>query len=161
MLFSYSRLIVAAIAIAAIQPLEAQSVKRETAPAELVRTITALDSAMFDAYNHCDLVKFASFWNEDSEFFHDQGGLMIGGSNITEAVKNNICRKVTRELVPGTLEVYIMKGYGALEIGVHRFHHPGRDDTEPVGEAKFIQLWQNQNGKWKITRTISFDHHSL
>jgi len=68
---------------------------------------------------------------------------------------------VTRELVPGTLEVYPLKGYGAVEIGVHRFHHPGRESAEPVGEAKFIHLWQNQDGVWKITRVISFDHRAL
>jgi hypothetical protein len=30
-----------------------------------------------------------------------------------------------------------------------------------VGEAKFIHLWQFKNGDWKITRVISYDHHSL
>jgi hypothetical protein len=46
-------------------------------------------------------------------------------------------------------------------LGVHRFHHPGRDDIEPVGEAKFIHLWRSENGAWKITRVISYDHQSL
>ena len=49
---------------------------------------------------------------------------------------------MTRELVPGTLQVYYMKGYGAVEMGVHRFHPPGHEDTEAVGEGKFIHLWQ-------------------
>jgi len=52
-----------------------------------------------------------------------------------------------------------MKGFGAVEIGVHRFHHPGHEDTEPVGEAKFIHLWQYKDGMWRIKRVISFDHH--
>jgi hypothetical protein len=30
-----------------------------------------------------------------------------------------------------------------------------------MGEAKFIHLWQNKEGKWQITRVISFDHHAL
>jgi len=30
------------------------------------------------------------------------------------------------------------------EIGIHRFHHPGHENTESVGEAKFIHLWQNK-----------------
>jgi hypothetical protein len=70
---------------------------------------------------------------------------------------------VTRELVPGTLEVYPIADYGAVEIGVHRFHHPGHETTESVGEAKFIQLWQKEkkDGSWKLTRVISFDHHAL
>ena len=66
---------------------------------------------------------------------------------------------MTRELVPGSLEVYPIAGYGAVEIGVHRFHHP--DDESNVGEAKFVQLWQNKDGGWKISRVISFDHQSL
>jgi len=76
-----------------------------------------------------------------------------------EGVKNNLCGKVTRELVPGTLEVYPIAAYGAVEIGVHRFHHPGHEETEGVGEAKFIHLWQEKDGAWKLTRVISFDHH--
>jgi len=53
-----------------------------------------------------------------------------------------------------------MKGYGAVEIGVHRFHHPGHEDTERVGEGRFIHLWQYKDGAWKITRVISYDHHA-
>jgi hypothetical protein len=52
-----------------------------------------------------------------------------------------------------------MKGYGMLETGVHRFHHPGHEDTEGVGEGQFIHLWQYKGGAWKITRVISYDHH--
>jgi hypothetical protein len=44
-------------------------------------------------------------------------------------------------------------------MGVHRFHHP--DNAENIGEAKFITLWENKDGVWKITRAISFDHHPL
>ena len=53
------------------------------------------------------------------------------------------------------------KGYGAVEMGVQRFHHPGHDDTEPVGEGKFIHLWQYKDHAWRITRVISYDHHAL
>jgi len=56
-------------------------------------------------------------------------------------------RKVTRELIPGSLEVYPLHGYGAVEIGVHRFHHPGDSD---VGEAKFVQLLAVQDGRGRF-----------
>lgn len=128
--------------------------------AELDKAVAALDSALFDAYNRCDLEKFASFFVEDVEFYHDQGGVTLGRAALTDSVKKNICGKVTRELVPGTLQVYHMKGYGAVETGVHRFHHPGHDDTEGVGEARFIHLWQYKDGAWKITRVISYDHRA-
>jgi Domain of unknown function (DUF4440) len=127
---------------------------------ELDRAITALDGALFDAYNRCDLVKFASFIDDNVEFYHDQGGVTLGQAALTDSVKKNICGKVTRELVPGSLKVYPMKGYGALEVGVHRFHHPGHDDTEGVGEGQFIHLWQYKDGAWKITRVVSYDHHA-
>ncbi|HKW18568.1 MAG TPA: nuclear transport factor 2 family protein [Terriglobales bacterium] len=126
--------------------------------AELDRTITVLDAELFDAYNTCKLEKFGSLIDENVEFFHDKAGNTFGRAALVEAIKENICGKVTRELVPDTLKVYPMKGYGALEIGVHRFHHPGQV-PDVLGEASFIQLWQYKDGAWKITRVISYDHH--
>jgi hypothetical protein len=131
------------------------------APDPLLQTIQSLDAKLFDAYNHCDLEKFGSLLADDLEFYHDKSGLTSGRQALVEGVKNNICGKVTRELVPGTLEVYPIANYGAVEIGVHRFHHPGHETAESIGEAKFIHLWQNKDGGWKITRVISFDHHPL
>ena len=138
-------------------------VHAQTAPAPdpLFQTIQSLDAKLFDAYNHCDLEKFGSLLADDLEFYHDKGGLSIGRQVTVEGVKNDICGKVTRELVAGTLEVYPIAHYGAVEIGVHRFHHPGHENAESVGKAKFIHLWQNKDGVWKITRVISFDHQAL
>lgn len=131
------------------------------APDALFLTIQSLDTQLFDAYNHCDLEKFGSLLADDLEFYHDIGGLSRGRQATVDGVKNNICGKVTRELVPGTLEVYPIANYGAVEIGVHRFHHPGDEGVKNVGEAKFIHLWQNKDGVWRVTRVISFDHHPL
>jgi Domain of unknown function (DUF4440) len=141
--------------------VDAQSAQGTKSPDELFRTIASLDGALFDSYNRCDLQKFGTFFVDDVEFYHDQGGVTHGRQNLTDSIRKNICGKVTRELVPGTLQVYPMRGYGAVEIGIHRFHHPQAEEKEPVGEAKFIHLWQNQNGAWKITRVISFDHVAL
>ena len=102
---------------------------------ELDSAITTLDAALFDAYNKCDLDKFASYIDENVEFYHDQGGVTLGRAALTDSVKKNICGKTTRELLPGSLHVYYMKGYGALEVGIHRFHHPGHEDTEGIGEG--------------------------
>ena len=89
------------------QALPLDSIKSQ---AELDKAVALLDAALFDAYNRCDLEKFSSFFVEDVEFYHDQGGVTLGRQNLTESVKKNICGKVTRELVPGTLQVYYMKG---------------------------------------------------
>ena len=129
---------------------------------ELFRTISSLDAEVFDAYNRCDLKKFGSYFPSNLEFYHDNGGLVSKTrKSLVESVKTNICGKVRRELVPGTLQIYPLRGYGAVETGVHRFYHPGHDDTEPVGEGKFVHLWQQTDNGWKITRVISYDHHAL
>lgn len=150
------------LAAFAVAPLAAHA---QSAPSDnglpagdsLYKTIAALDAKLFDAYNRCDLDTMGSMVTDDLEFYHDQTGLMVGKQPFLEAIKNNICGKVHRELVPGTLEVYPLKGYGAVEIGIHRFSHP--DDPNNVGDAKFVQLWQFKDGAWKITRVISFDHN--
>ena len=40
-----------------------------------------------------------------------------GSQNLVDAVKKNICGKVHRMLVPGSLEVHPLKTYGAVEGG--------------------------------------------
>ena len=127
--------------------------------AELTRTVTELDTKLFDAYNHCDLKTLGAMVSDDLEFYHDQTGLMVGKTAFLEAIQKNICGKVERTLVPGTIEVHRLKGYGAVEIGVHRFHRSG-DETDPGGEAKFVHVWQNKDGVWRVTRVISYDHES-
>ena len=126
-------------------------------PNALFDTIKSIDSKFFDAYNHCDLAALGSMVSEDLEFYHDQSGLTVGKEPFLAAIKQNICGKVQRTLIENTLEVYPLKGYGAVEIGIHRFHHP----TEPgnVGDAKFVIIWHQDNGMWKVTRTISYEHN--
>jgi ketosteroid isomerase-like protein len=134
---------------------------RRAAPDEaLYQTVASLDRTLFDAYNTCDLEKFGSFFVEDVEFYHDKGGVTRGRQPLVDSIKNNICGKTRRDLVPGTLEVHPMDGYGALQIGTHRFCDVKltRCDGTSGGIGKFIHLWQNKDGAWKITRVISYDH---
>ena len=132
-----------------------------TSQAELDKAITALDTQLFDAYNHCDLAKFASLLDENVEFYHDQGGVTLGREKLTESIKNNICTgDIQRVLVPGTLKIYYMKGYGAIEMGVHRFLHPKTEAVNGTGEGSFVNLWQYKDGAWKLTRALSYDHHA-
>jgi hypothetical protein len=129
----------------------------------LTRTIIALDSALFDAYNRCDLVKLGSFVTEDLEFYHDQTGLSRGRPLFLDAIRQNICGKVRRDPVLSTFEVHPLKGYGAVETGEHMFcdphlHRVCTDRTS--GRAKFVMLWRLQDGKWVVPRVISYDHQS-
>ena len=78
-------------------------------------------------------------------------------------IRNNICGKVHRDLVPGSLEIYPLRTYGAVEIGSHVFcdlRQTARCDPRTSGAARFVMLWQNDGGTWKLTRVISYDHVS-
>lgn len=123
---------------------------------ELATVVKRLDADLFRAYNDCDLQKFSSFFPENLEFYHDQsGGGPMTREQLVAAIKQNICGKVHRELV--SLEVFPMKNYGALETGVHRFSHPGIDNDQ--GDAKFVQLWKYEGGRWWLTVVMSYDHN--
>jgi hypothetical protein len=45
----------------------------------------------------------------------------------------------------------------ARELGMTRFLDPGAPEW-PVGEAKFLHIWQLKDGSWKLTRVVSYDH---
>lgn len=129
---------------------------KDMSGAELTATVKQLDADLFDAYNHCELEKFGSFFPEHLEFYHDQtGGGPMAREQLVSAIKQNICGKVHRDLV--SVEVFPMKNYGALETGVHRFSHPGIDNDQ--GDAKFVQLWKYEDGRWWLAVVISYDHN--
>ena len=81
----------------------------------LFKTVQSLDTQLFEAYNHCDLAKLGTMVSDDLEFYHDKTGLAVGKSPFITAIKQNICGKVERRLVAGSLEVYPLKDYGAVE----------------------------------------------
>ncbi len=120
----------------------------------LYETIVALDKKYFDAYNECDMDTQASLYAEDLEFFHDGGGLSTSKPELLESLKNNICGKVTRTLVEGSIEVYPIPNFGAIEMGYHKFYN----NQEPNAKSKpgrFIFIWKNEREKWVISRAVS------
>ncbi len=131
----------------------------EPAREELSRTLAAQDAALFDSFNRCDLEKFASFFAEDVEFYHDKGGVTLSRKSLVESVKNNICGKVRREVIAESLEAHPIPGFGAVQMGSHSFYEvSAKPGSGPVGFARFIHLWRLKDGAWKITRVISYDH---
>jgi Domain of unknown function (DUF4440) len=136
--------------------MQATKDPKDMSNAELTATVKRLDAELFAAYNKCELEKFGSFFPEHLEFYHDQtGGGPMTREQLVAAIKQNICGKVHRELV--TVQVFPMKNLGALETGVHRFSHPGIDNDE--GDAKFVQLWKYEGGRWWLTVVFSYDHN--
>ena len=75
--------------------------------------------------------------------------------NFKKTFKN--VDKLTRQLVQGSLEVYPIKDYGAIEIGTHQFRHI-ENGKEEIGTFKFLMIWKKTDNLWKISRVISYDH---
>ena len=128
---------------------------QRTVSKELYDSIVALDSIFFNAYNTCNLKTMDSLLSEDLEFYHDKGGLSTSKKEIMKALENNICGKVTRELLKGSIEVYQIKDYGAVEMGFHGFHNNQEPDSGPTHFSKFVHIWHQVNNQWKLTRVIS------
>jgi hypothetical protein len=120
---------------------------------KLYDTIVYLDSVFFNAYNTCNMELQADFYADNIEFYHDKGGLMTSKQEILDAIRRNICGKVTRELVKGSIEVYPVGTYGAVEMGFHKFHNLVEGSVSRGG--KFVVIWVNDAGKWKVSRVIS------
>ena len=136
----------------------AQSVQPTVGNQELYQEIAKQDSLLFNAFNTRDIDLFKTMFTEDLEFYHDKGGLTGYEHTIdflkTTAQGNN---QLKRELVKGSLEVYPIPGYGAMEIGMQRFCHLD-NGKQSCGTFQFVHIWQKKDYQWKITRVISYDH---
>jgi hypothetical protein len=124
---------------------------------KLYDTIVHLDSLFFATYNTCN-VNFelhASFYADSIEFYHDKGGLMTSKEAVLESTKRYVCGKVKRDLIKGSIEVYPINGFGAVEMGSHRFYNKEEPDAKFSEPGKFVILWRYKNKEWKISRVIS------
>lgn len=151
-------LLVSAFASACATMGKSQSTPREAyspRSRELHEAIARADGEFFGAYNTCDVDTLSSFVADDLELYHDVGGLVTSGKTFVGLYKDNICGHVTRELKEGSLEVYPIANYGAVELGAHRFRDTREDGGTPGRYSKFILIWRNTQGAWKLTRMVS------
>jgi hypothetical protein len=121
---------------------------------ELYAEIVRMDSIWEDFYNHCKIDVQERIISENLEFYHDESGLLTSKTKLIEALKNNICGKVTRELLKGSIQVYPIRDYGAVEMGYHRFHSIN-DTNQNSHFARFVHIWKKENGARKTARVIS------
>ena len=129
---------------------------------QLTEIMFSLDVALFDSFNKCEdkqeLEKHSSYFDPNVEFYHDNGGVTWNRKKMIENTKKFVCGNFTRELVPGTFKAYSIKDYGAITQGEHRFCQS--DSNQCEGKADFVMVWRSLNGKWQVTRTLSFGHRS-
>lgn len=144
--------IVVALCLAPGAPASAQDAARSGA---LFDALARMDQELFDAaFVTCDQAKFRTLFTDDAEFYHDRTGPAFGD----EARTMKSCPReqgVTRELIAGSLEVYPISDWGAVQIGRHRFTKRGEPGAEV---AKFVHLWKRDGDAWRLARVLSFDH---
>ena len=133
---------------------------------ELYKTILAKDSLLFDVgFNHCDIKQFENLLSDNLKFYHDKDGISDKTKFLTD-LKNGICnsqtnRQVRRFLVKESTEIFPLykQGviYGAVQNGEHKFSEKRESQG---GIAKFTNVWQLENGEWKLTVSFSFNHQA-
>jgi len=134
---------------------------------DLYQIIKEKDSLLFNlGFNNCDISQFEKLVSEKFEFYHDQSGIKNSKSAFINSIQNGLCKlnyKPKRVLVESSLEVYPLnnKGtlYGAIETGIHHFYAIEKDSSEYLTSiAKFNHIWILENGNWKLSKGLSYDH---
>jgi hypothetical protein len=152
--------LIAALGCATVLAADPASSDPPAAADPLFETISALDTAVFGAFNHCSsadqLQKHAGYFSPDVEFYHDTGGVTWSRQEMLANTEKHACGNFRRELVPGTLKVFPVKDFGAIAQGSHRFCQ--FDTGTCHGIAEFTMVWRNLDTTWQITRVLSYGH---
>lgn len=146
----------------------AQTQGAAPASPELVAALAERDATFFAAFfDRCDVAAVRAMLTDDMEFFHDKGGQVADSGDAFAADLKGHCERVKtgedfaarRELVAGSVKVYVLNNYGAMTVGEHSFFKltPGKPD-EMTETGKFIILWKLEDGAWKMARVVSYDH---
>ncbi len=150
-------------AIAATAQAAAAADQHSPSADALSKTVSRLDTELFDAFNHCDapgeLQKHAGYLARGLEFYHDEGGVTWTRAAYLANTEKNVCGHFRRELVPGSLRIFPIRDFGAIEQGWHKFCDLKTDQC--FGEARFLIVWRHLAGKWEATRILSYGHRPI
>jgi hypothetical protein len=140
-----------------------------TASSDLFRILKERDSLLFEVgFNTCDITQFEKLISDDFEFYHDRSGITASKAAFIAGIRDGLCKmdyKAKRELVMNSLEVYPLENngvlYGAIQTGDHRFYAVENNKPEHLTSvARFTHIWLLENGQWKLSRGLSYDHRS-
>jgi len=131
---------------------------------DLYTELVYRDSVVFANVYTCNTAKNETFFTDDIEFYHDKGGVTKSRKTLVEQLRNNFCgegkTKLRRELVNGSMKVYPINKYGAVQLGEHLFYITENGKEALSGVAKFIHVWKYERGEWRISRVFSYDHNA-
>jgi hypothetical protein len=150
-------------------PVSPSPVEIPPAPA-LAQAIAARDAKLFGVmFEQCDPAALADLVTGDMEFYHDKGGRMAHDAFLADYAKGCEAKKAPdawrsrRKLIAGSMKVYAIPGFGAVEEGGHVFYERKGDGPERLaGKARFSILWKLEpDGQWRMARTFSIDHAAV
>ncbi|WP_367754929.1 serine hydrolase [Flavobacterium sp. WC2430] len=132
----------------------------------LYKTILSKDSLLFNVgFNTCDIKQFEILLSDNLKFYHDKDGISDKTKFLYD-LKNGLCkspetRQVKRILVKESTKIFPLYRNGVLYGAVHNGEHLFYEERESQpGIAKFSNVWQLENGEWKLTTSFSFDHQA-
>lgn len=135
---------------------------------KLFNQIKEKDSLLFQiGFNQIDTAQVSLLTSIDFEFYHDQHGITDSKNAFIGNIDGirDLPFKTWRTLVEGSMEVFPLYKennkalYGAIQTGIHEFYqqHIG-DKVRKTNTAKFTHLWIIEDGKWRLSRVLSYDH---
>lgn len=133
---------------------------------DLYKTILSKDSLLFNiGFNTCDIKQFEILLSDNLKFYHDKDGISDKTKFLFD-LKTGLCkspetRQVKRFLVKESTEIFPLYKNGVLYGAVHNGEHlfSEKRESQP-GIAKFTNVWQLENGEWKLATSFSFDHQA-
>ena len=137
---------------------------------ELYKTIKEKDSLLFNiGFNNCDIIQFKKLVSNNFEFYHDQGGITKSKSEFIQSIENGLCKldyKPKRVIDEKSLDIFPLNNngvlYGAIQTGTHSFYAIKKNKEEYLTSvAKYTHLWILENGTWKLSKGLSYDHKDV
>ena len=149
--------IASALVLASCNTMPRTTSTQSTPPSPQFSEIARMDDSLSAAFNAHNLDGLMALFAADVEFYHDTQGLQrydavrAGFAGLIGA-GNRIRRQ--RE---GSIDVYPLRDYGAIEVGRHRFCHEEASRTD-CGAFAFVHVSRRENGGWRISRVVSYGH---
>lgn len=148
-----------------ISIIQAQTI----ATKELFQQLKTQDSIFFEkGFNRCNINYLETHTTDSLKFYHDQSGFQnkeVFLKNIHKFICPDTAKKPIRKVEENSLKVFPLyqngKLYGAIQTGIHHFYiREANKEDVATSSAKFTHVWLLDNGTWKITEVLSYDHKS-
>ncbi len=136
---------------------------------KLVDVITELDAKVHAGYNACDLNAMGSLIAPDVELYNDGAGRIVGRETVIDMLRKGLCEgprsqgfQFRSEPVSGSLEIFPIAGFGALEFSKSAMWEDHSDGTKkPVSIVRALTVWELRGGVWIVAMQFAYSHEPV